>query len=60
LIARYTVAHTLPAAQAALATGQRSLQSVLDRLGDHVAILPLTEAEAATLDDWDTPEDLHQ
>jgi len=60
LVARYAVAHALPAARGVLATGKRSLQGVLDRLGDGVATLPLTTEEAATLDDWDTPEDVHR
>ena len=60
LVARYTVARALPAARQALADGKRSLQAVLDRLGDDVATLSLTAAEAATLDDWDTPEDLQK
>ena len=57
LVARYAVAQALPAAREALRAGQRSLQAVLDRLGEGVATLSLTPAEAATLDDWDTPED---
>lgn len=60
LIARYTVARALPAACEALGAGQRSLQSVLARLGDEVVTLPLTEIEAATLDDWDTPHDVRK
>jgi molybdopterin-guanine dinucleotide biosynthesis protein A len=58
LIARYAVAQALPAARATLDAGQRSLQAVLDRLGDGVAALPLSSAETATLGDWDTPEDV--
>jgi len=60
LVARYTVTRALPAAREALGAGQRSLQSVLDRLGDAVVTLPLTATEAATLDDWDTPEDMRK
>jgi molybdenum cofactor guanylyltransferase len=60
LIARYAVAQALPEARDVLGTGKRSLQAVLDRLGDGVATLRLTPAEAATLDDWDTPDDVHQ
>jgi molybdenum cofactor guanylyltransferase len=58
LVARYAVAHALPAARAALGAGKRSLQAVLDGLGDGVATLDLSATEAATLDDWDTPEDI--
>jgi molybdopterin-guanine dinucleotide biosynthesis protein A len=58
LVARYDVAHTLPAARAVLGAGARSLQAVLDRLGGGVATLTLSSMEVATLDDWDTPEDV--
>jgi molybdopterin-guanine dinucleotide biosynthesis protein A len=60
LIARYAVARALQAARDVLGTGKRSLQAVLDRLDDSVATLRLTAAEAATLDDWDTPDDVSQ
>jgi molybdopterin-guanine dinucleotide biosynthesis protein A len=60
LIARYSVAQALPAARAVLGTGKRSLQAVLDRLGDDLATLRLTPHEAATLDDWDTPDDVRR
>ncbi len=60
LIARYAVARALPAARAALSAGRRSLQAVLDRFGDEVVTLRLTETEAATLDDWDTPQDMRK
>ena len=60
LIARYAVAGALLAARDVHGTGKRSLQAVLDRLGDGVATLRLTAAEAATLDDWDTPDDMRQ
>lgn len=58
LLARYEVARALPVARAALGAGKRSLQAVLDGLGDGVATLPISTTEAATLDDWDTPEDV--
>jgi molybdopterin-guanine dinucleotide biosynthesis protein A len=58
LLARYTVAEALPAARATLSAGKRSLQAVLERLGDGAVAMPLTPAEAATVDDWDTPEDM--
>jgi molybdopterin-guanine dinucleotide biosynthesis protein A len=60
LIARYAVAQALPAARAVLGTGKQSLQAVLDRLGDDLATLRLTPNEAATLDDWDTPDDMRR
>lgn len=58
LLARYAVADALPVARATLAAGKRSLQAVLERLGNGAVIMPLTPAEAATVDDWDTPEDM--
>jgi molybdopterin-guanine dinucleotide biosynthesis protein A len=60
LIARYAVAEALPAAREVLSRGARSLQAVLDALGRSVAVLPLTNAEQALLDDWDTTEDVHR
>jgi molybdenum cofactor guanylyltransferase len=60
LIARYAVARTLPEVRKALGSGQRSLQAVLDRLGNDAVTLRLTELEAATLDDWDTPDDMRR
>jgi molybdopterin-guanine dinucleotide biosynthesis protein A len=58
LLARYAVAEALPAARAVLGADKRSLQAVLERLGAGAAIMPLTTSEAATIDDWDTPEDM--
>jgi molybdopterin-guanine dinucleotide biosynthesis protein A len=58
LVARYAVAPALPAARRALHSGSRSVQAVLDALGDGVATLRLTAAEEASLADWDVPEDL--
>ncbi len=58
LLTRYAVATALPAARAVLGAGKRSLQAVLDELGAGVVTLELSEAEAATLGDWDTPEDM--
>jgi len=58
LIARYDVARTLPALGAVLRSGKRSLQAVLDRLGNDVRTLSLSVDEAASLLDWDTPEDM--
>jgi len=62
LLARYTVAEALAAARETLSAGQRSLQAVLKRLGDGagVAVMALNAAEAATVDDWDTPEDMQK
>jgi molybdenum cofactor guanylyltransferase len=57
LIARYSPAAALATARAVHASGKRSLQAVLDQLGD-VRTLSLTTAELETLGDWDTPEDL--
>jgi molybdenum cofactor guanylyltransferase len=58
LIARYCVARTLPALNGVVASGKRSLQAVLDALGSEVHLLPQSPVEAASLVDWDTPEDL--
>ena len=58
LIARYAVTETAGAVQHVLAAGRRSLQAVLDELGSEVVTLELSEAERATLRDWDTPEDI--
>jgi molybdopterin-guanine dinucleotide biosynthesis protein A len=58
LVARYAIAAALPAARAALQAGSRSLQAVLDRLGEGVQTLQLSADEAAKLGDWDTPEDM--
>lgn len=58
LIARYTVEPSLAAVAAALGAGQRSLQAVLDRLQPPPTLLELALADAALLDDWDTPGDM--
>jgi molybdopterin-guanine dinucleotide biosynthesis protein A len=58
LVARYAVPRALPAARAVLDSGKRSLQGVLDALGDGVERLALTQAEMESLRDWDRPEDL--
>lgn len=60
LIARYRTREALPAARAVTAAGKRSLQAVLDRLAEGVRTLPLTVAEAALVDDWDSPEDVRR
>jgi molybdopterin-guanine dinucleotide biosynthesis protein A len=53
--ARYHAPRCLPRALAHAAEGHRSLQRLLDALSPDV--LPLSPDEAASLDDWDTPED---
>jgi molybdopterin-guanine dinucleotide biosynthesis protein A len=58
LAARYTVRAIASAARQVLDTRKRSLQAVLDALGTDVHALTLSDAEAATLQDWDTPEDI--
>lgn len=55
LFARYEPRATLSATRAALAAGNRSLQSVLSRLD--VVELALDETQSRELADWDTPED---
>jgi molybdopterin-guanine dinucleotide biosynthesis protein A len=58
LVARYRVSAALPAARQVMQDGKRSLQSVLDHLAEGVHTLTINTAEAAKLDDWDTPEDV--
>lgn len=58
LVARYHVARSLPAVDETLAAGKRSLQAVLDALGDDVRLLSESAAEAESLVDWDTPDDV--
>jgi molybdopterin-guanine dinucleotide biosynthesis protein A len=60
LVARYAVAEAALAAQAARGAGKRSLQAVLDQLGDGVSLLQLSSDEEASLNDWDTPADARQ
>lgn len=60
LLARYRVAAALPAARQVLQSGKRSLQAVLDALADGVHTLPVSPAEAVTLGDWDSPEDVQR
>lgn len=55
LFARYEPGAALSATRAALAAGDRSLQSVLSRLD--VAELALDDVQGHELADWDTPED---
>ena len=57
LIARYEVWRAREALTHTLAQNRRSLQAVLDELGEAVACLDLSAAEQALLDDWDTPTD---
>jgi molybdopterin-guanine dinucleotide biosynthesis protein A len=58
LVARYGVSAALPAAHRVLSSGSRSVQVVLDALGDGVATLPMSAEEEASLADWDEPADL--
>jgi molybdopterin-guanine dinucleotide biosynthesis protein A len=57
LVARYSVL-SLPAVDATLDAGDRALQRVVGRLGDHARVLPLAPAELDELRDWDTPDDV--
>lgn len=57
LVARYSVL-SLPAVDATLAAGERALQRVVGRLGEHARPLALTPAELDELRDWDTPDDV--
>jgi molybdopterin-guanine dinucleotide biosynthesis protein A len=57
LVARYSVL-ALPAVDATLAAGERALQRVAGRLGDHAHALSLTPKELDELRDWDTPDDV--
>lgn len=56
LFARYTPERALPAFRAALASGERSLQTVLRELP--VEELELSADEHALLRDWDQPDDM--
>lgn len=58
LIARYAVGPGRAALAEALGAGRRSLQAVLDCLRPPPSLLELPPADAALLDDWDTPSDL--
>jgi len=60
LLARYRIAAALPAARQVLQAGKRSLQAVLDALAEGVQTLPMNAAEAARVDDWDSPEDVRR
>lgn len=54
-LARYDAPIVLPIARAEAAAGRITLKGLLDAV--KAAELPLDDAEAAQLDDWDTPED---
>jgi molybdopterin-guanine dinucleotide biosynthesis protein A len=56
LCARYDPPRVLPLALVQAASSDRSLQRLLDRAA--AATLPLTPAEEAQLNDWDSPDDL--
>lgn len=58
LIARYNVAESLPAVEAALGSGRYSLQQVLRALACEP--LELSLAARASLRDWDTPADMER
>lgn len=53
--ARYAPSVVLPIARSFAAEGGKKLQLLLERAG--AVALPLSSEEAATLVDWDTPED---
>lgn len=57
LAARYSVL-ALPAVDASLAAGERALQRVVGRLGNHARALSLSSEELDQLRDWDTPDDV--
>jgi molybdopterin-guanine dinucleotide biosynthesis protein A len=58
LAARYQTEGALPAARAALDARRLSLQNLLDTL--NAQELPLSPEEAASLRDWDSPEDIER
>jgi molybdopterin-guanine dinucleotide biosynthesis protein A len=59
LAAAYGTQRTLAAVESALALGKHALMHVLDELGEDLEQLELDGAEARTLRDWDTPEDMN-
>jgi molybdopterin-guanine dinucleotide biosynthesis protein A len=59
MFARYLTA-ALPAVRETIASGDRALQRVAARLGEHAVSLSLDASEWAELRDWDTPEDVSQ
>jgi molybdopterin-guanine dinucleotide biosynthesis protein A len=58
LCARYEAARVLPVAQRRVATGDHSLQRLLDEAS--AAELPLLPSDAEELRDWDAPGDIHR
>jgi molybdopterin-guanine dinucleotide biosynthesis protein A len=58
LFARYLPEQLLPALDAALASGETSLQRVLARVGARVQAFALSNAERELLRDWDRPCDV--
>jgi molybdopterin-guanine dinucleotide biosynthesis protein A len=58
LFARYLPGPALPAARACVREGRLGLYCVFQRLGPDAVELPLSEAEAAALRDWDEPGDV--
>ncbi len=58
LFARYRSERVSPELDAALAGGQRSLQTLFQRLGARAVPLPLSVPEWQALRDWDCPDDM--
>jgi molybdopterin-guanine dinucleotide biosynthesis protein A len=58
LFARYRPEWVLPELDAALAGGQRSLQTLFHRLGARAVALQLSVPEWQALRDWDYPSDM--
>jgi molybdopterin-guanine dinucleotide biosynthesis protein A len=58
LFARYAPEHCLPHAERLLTGSRWAAHGILDALGEGARILPLGEAEARLLDDWDCPDDV--
>ena len=60
LCARYVADVCLPVARAAVEAGERALFRVVERLGERAVVMELGAAEAGSLRDWDTPEDVRR
>jgi molybdopterin-guanine dinucleotide biosynthesis protein A len=60
LVARYEPARVLPLLRERSARGAASLQGLFAELGSAAVEIELSPAEAAALNDWDTPEDVRQ
>jgi hypothetical protein len=48
----------LPVLDEAISTREHSLQRIFERLGVDAEVLPVGDAELATLRDWDSPDDV--